>query len=279
MTENINLNQKKLKKEIKWYTYVDLRLDSKLKHFMSEHSFNNQAKMMRKCVNNFIDYANVIYQKKSFKDSDKFGEEELDQFIRAAINAYEDGDNFQEELKQKISPLKEAVLMLEKLLEEPDRFLNVFSNAKVAIEELESVIKQRYEEPKLVRFVKKIDILYIEDNELERKTVDTYFKRNGVNIKSIETSNEGLYLLKELTPKIILLDINLKTSKLNGDEFCRILKSNEEFRTIPIILISAVVTPPEKEKILESTLADDIIIKPIEKLKDLDILFKYIKKF
>ena len=279
MTENANLNQKKLKKEIKWYTYVDSRLDSKLKNFMSEHGFHNQAKMMRKCVNNFIDYANVIYQKKSIKEIDKFGEEDLDQFIRAAINTYEDGDNFQEELKQKISPLKVAVLMLEKLLDEPDRFLNVFSNAKVAIEELEGVIKQRYEEPKLVRFVKKIDILYIEDNELERKTVNTYFKRNGVNIKSIETSDEGLYLLKELTPKVILLDINLKTSKLNGDQFCRILKSNEEYRRVPIILISAVITQPEKDAILGSTLADDLIIKPINKLNDLDILFRYLKEF
>jgi CheY-like chemotaxis protein len=279
MNENIKMNQKKLKKDIKWYTYVDSTLDSKLKQFMTEHGFHNQAKMMRRCVSNFIDYASSIYQKKSFKESGDLNEEQIDQFIRDAIDAYEDGDNFQEELKQKISPLKVAVLMLEKLLDEPDRFITVFSNAKVAIEELETVVKQRYEEPKLVRFVKKVDILYIEDNDLERKTVDTYFKRNGVNIKSIETSDEGLYLLKQLTPKVILLDINLKTSKLNGDQFCRILKSDEEYRSIPIILISAVINPPEKERILKSTLADDIIIKPIEKLKDLDVLFKYLKKY
>ncbi len=279
MTENINMNQKKLKKDVKWYTYVDSSLDSKLKQFMSKHGVRNQAKIMRSCVSNFIDYATISYQKKSKKESSELNEEQLDQFIRDAIIAYEDGDNFQEELKQKISPLKVAVLMLEKLLDEPDRFLTIFSNAKVAIEELETLVKQRYEEPKLVRFVKKVDILYIEDNDLERKSLDTYFKRNGVNIKSIETSDEGLYLLKQLTPKVILLDINLKTSKLNGDQFCRILKSNEEYRRIPIILISAVVTPSEKEKILESTLADDVIIKPIEKLKDLDVLFKYVKDF
>lgn len=278
MQENNLKEQKKLKKEIKWYTYVDSCLDSKLKQFMSDCGFTNQAKLMRICVNNFIDYVNLICKKKSFTE-EGFDEEKLDQFIRNAISAYEDGDNFQEELKQKISPLKVAVLMLEKLLDEPDRFFSVFSSAKVAIGELENIIKQRYEEPKLVRFVKKIDILYIEDNELERKTVDTYFKRNGVNIRSIETSDEGLYLLKELTPKVILLDINLKTSKLNGDQFCRILKSNGEYRTIPIILISALITESEKEKILKDTQAEDIIIKPIEKLRDLDVLFKYVKEF
>jgi CheY-like chemotaxis protein len=127
--------------------------------------------------------------------------------------------------------------------------------------------------------VKKIDLLYIEDNELERKTIDTYFKRNGVNIKSIENSDEGLYLLKILTPKVILLDINLKTSKINGDQFYKMLKSNGEYSSIPIVLISAIITESEKNNVLESTLADKIIMKPFERLTDLDILFKYIKEF
>ncbi|MFX1551252.1 MAG: PleD family two-component system response regulator, partial [Promethearchaeota archaeon] len=131
----------------------------------------------------------------------------------------------------------------------------------------------------LIRFVKKIDVLYIEDNELERKTIDTYFKNQGINIKSVETSEEGLYLLNILTPKVILVDINLKTSKTNGDEFCQILKSNGEYSSIPIILISAVVSKNKKQEILTNTRADDIIIKPIEKLADLHILFKYLKQY
>ena len=181
-------------------------------------------------------------------------------------------------MKQRISPLKVAVLMLNKLLDEPNRFSEVYNNAKDAIEELENVIKRRYDEPKLVRFVKKIDILYIEDNELERKTVETYFKRNGLNIKAIETVDEGFHLLKQLTPKVILLDLNLKTSKINGDQFCKILKMNEEYKSIPIVLISAVISERERQEVMKNTLADEIVTKPIEQLTDLDILFKYIKE-
>ena len=272
----IEIKTTKSKKDIKWYTYVDSDLATKLKTFMEEHGIKNQANLMRTSVNNYIDYVYAINKKKSLEDPKKYDENELDKFIRKAIAIHEIGDNFQEELKQKISPLKVAVLMLQNLLEEPDKFLEVFNSAKSAIEELENVVKQRYEEPKLVRFVKKIDIMYIEDNGLERKTVDTYFKRNGVNIKSIETSDEGLYLLNTLTPKVILLDISLKTSKVNGDQFCKMLKSNSEYRSIPIVLISAIITESEKKEVLESTLADYIIIKPIDKLTDLDILFKYI---
>lgn len=279
MQENNLTKINKSKKDIKWYTYVNSELDSKLKTFMEEHGIKNQANMMRTCVNNYIDYIDAIYKKKSLRDAKDYDPIEVDDFIRKAIEAYEIGDNFQEELKQKISPLKVAVLMLNKLLEEPENFSEVFNSAMRAMEELEIVVKQRYEEPKVVRFVKKIDILYIEDNELERKTVDTYFKRNGVNIKSIETSDEGIYLLKEMTPKVILLDISLKTSKINGDQLCKMLKSNGEHISIPIVLISALITEREKTKILETTLADRIIIKPIEKLADLDVLFKYIREF
>jgi len=277
ITNNYNNSQKKPKKDIKWYTYVDSELDSRLKTFMEEHGIKNQANMMRTSVNNYMDYVDAIDKKKSFNDLKIYVDKEYDDFIRKAIDSYEISDNFQEELKQRISPLKVTVLMLNKLLNEPERFEEVFNNAKFAIEELENIIKQRYDEPKLIRFVKKIDILYIEDNELERKTVDTYFKRNGVNIKSIETADEGLHLLKELTPKVILLDINLKTSKINGDQFCKMLKSNGEYGSIPIILISAVISEQEKTQVLEITLANDIIIKPIDKLNDLDVLFKYIK--
>jgi len=125
--------------------------------------------------------------------------------------------------------------------------------------------------------VQKFDILYIEDNELERKTVDTYFKRKELDIKSTETSEEGLDILKAFTPRAILLDIDLKTSNINGDKLCQMLKSKTQYKAIPIILISAVVSENKKKEILTTTGADDLIIKPIDKLTDLDIIFKYLK--
>ena len=57
------------------------------------------------------------------------------------------------------------------------------------------------------------------------------------------------------------------------------LKSSPQFNTIPIILISAVAFGKDKEEILNKTDADDIIFKPIDRLKDLDLLFKYIKTY
>jgi len=166
--------------------------------------------------------------------------------------------------------------MLSSFLNEPNKLIESIENAKNALLELENSIKRHFEEPKLIRYIKNFDILYIEDNELERKTVDAYFKRKDIDIKSVETSEEGLDILKASTPQAILLDIDLKTSNIDGVKLCQMLKAKMLYKAIPIILISAVVTEKEKEEILSITEADDIIIKPIDKLADLDVLLKYL---
>jgi CheY-like chemotaxis protein len=244
---------------------------------MEEFEIKNHANLIRTLVNNAIDYTKVIFQKNRSNGQNEYDEQYVDDFIRKAIDTYEEGTDLYEELKQKISPLKLSILMLENHQNEPKWLLEASKNIQSALEELENTVRQHFEEPKLIRFVKKIDILYIEDNELERKTIDAFFKTQGINIKSVETSDEALYLLNTLTPKVMLVDINLKTSKINGDDFCRKVKSHSEYRAIPIILISAVVSKSKKQEILIKIGAEDIIIKPIDKLADLDILFKYLK--
>ncbi len=275
---NENIKPGKLKKDVKWYTYVDSHLDSKLLDFMEEYEIKNKAKIIRNFVNYSIDYLNAIFQKKSQNDHQNYDEIELDNLIRKAIDAYEIGNSFQEELRQKISPLKLSLLMLNNYIEEKEKFSEGILNTLNALEELEISVKRHFEEPNIIRYVKKIDILYIEDNELERKTVDHFYKAKGVDIKSVETSDEALYILKTLTPRVILLDINLKTSNIDGDNLCQMLKSNTQYNSIPIILISAVFSENKKKEILTNTGADDIIFKPIDKLKDLDVLFKYLKQ-
>jgi CheY-like chemotaxis protein len=273
-----SVKNSKLKKDIKWYTYVDSHLDSKLQEFMNEYEIKNQAKIIRNFVNYSIDYINAIFEKKSCEGGQIFNETEVDALIRKAIEEYEIGNNFHEELKQKLSPLKVSLLMLNNYGEEKEKLVEGIQNAISALEELEITVKHHFDEPNIRRFVKKIDILYVEDNELERKTVDHFFESKGVNIKSVETYDEALHLLKNLTPRAILLDINLKTSTVNGDKLCQMLKSKAEYSSIPVVLISAAFTEKEKQEVLDRTRADEIIFKPIDRLKELDVLFKYLKE-
>ncbi|MFW9950745.1 MAG: response regulator [Candidatus Thorarchaeota archaeon] len=273
-----NINNGKLKKDIKWYTYVDSHLDSKLQQFMNEYEIKNQAKIIRNFVNYSIDYINAIFEKKSCRDAQNFNESEIDTLIRKAIEEYEIGNDFHEELKQKLSPLKVSLLMLNNLIEEKEKLSEGIQNSINALEELEITVKRHFDEPNIRRFVKKIDLLYVEDNELERKTVDLFFESKGVNIKSVETSDEALHALKNLTPRAILLDINLKTSSINGDKLCQMIKSKEEYKSISVILISAAFSEKEKQEVLARTKADEIIFKPIDRLKELEVVFKHLKE-
>ncbi|MFX1329615.1 MAG: PleD family two-component system response regulator [Promethearchaeota archaeon] len=242
---------------------------------MEQYDIKNQAKIIRDAVNYYLDYVNQILQKDiQVKEYDV---RSINDSIKEAIDTFELHTTFYEELKQKISPLKLSILMLNDYLNEPSKLKEVNENIKIALVELENAIKRQFEEPKPIRHITKFDILYIEDNELERKTVNTYFKRKNLDIKAVETSEEGLDILKVSTPQVILLDIDLKTSSINGSKLCQILKSKMEYRMIPIILISAVVSEKEKKEILTITGADEIIIKPIDKLAELDIIFKYFK--
>jgi len=115
-----NIRNGKLKKDIKWYTYVDSQLDSKLQEFMEEYEIKNQAKIIRNFVNYSIDYIKAIVEKKSCSEAQNYDETELDNLIKKAIEEYEIGNNFYEELKQKLSPLKVSLLMLNKHIDKKE---------------------------------------------------------------------------------------------------------------------------------------------------------------
>jgi len=274
MNEKIRKNNKS-KKDVKWYTYVDSELDNKLKEFMEKHKLKKQAQIIRDCVNFYIDYVKHVLQKPFEKT--EYDDIYINNYIKEAIDLHDINKTLHEELKQRLSPLKVSILMLNNYLEDPDKLNEGIKNIKQALQELEELIRRRFEEPKIIRHVKKFDILYVEDNELERKTVESYFKRKGLDVKATETAEEGLEVLKNFTPRVFLLDIDLKTSNINGDKLCQILKSKTQYRSIPTVLISAIVSENERKAILKSTGADDIIIKPIDKLADLDIIFEYLK--
>ena len=275
MNEKNSETTKKSKKEIKWYTYVDSELDNKLTEFMKQYNVKNQANVIRSCVNNHLEYVKQILQKNI--EIKYYDDEYINDFIKEAINAYDPRNTLFEELKQKLSPLKTSVLMSKDLINKPEILFENIENSIKAIIELEKIIKQHFEEPRPTRYIKRFDILYVEDNELDRKSIETYFKSKGADIIPVETSEEGLEILKISTPNVILLDVDLKTSKINGDRLCKMLKSKEQYNKIPIVLMTATISEKEKEELLTITGADDIIIKPINKLSDLDLILTKLK--
>jgi DNA-binding response OmpR family regulator len=77
-------------------------------------------------------------------------------------------------------------------------------------------------------------------------------------------ARDGLEALEKVTsdsPDLILLDI--KMPKLNGWQVCEKLKSNEQTRKIPIIMVTAFAQSEARQRSLDLG-ADDYITKPFE---------------
>lgn len=83
------------------------------------------------------------------------------------------------------------------------------------------------------------------------KDYDFTYYENPLN--AIEKLEEG-----EM-PDLIISDIRMP--KMMGDEFLRYMKSNELFKSIPIIMLSSEESTTERIKLLEEGAAD-FILKP-----------------
>ena len=83
---------------------------------------------------------------------------------------------------------------------------------------------------------------------------------------------DGLRLAKEILPDLIILDVMMP--KINGYKISRLLKYDNKYKNIPILMITA--RSQEEDKIIgEETGADEYITKPF----DLDVVVKTVEKY
>lgn len=69
------------------------------------------------------------------------------------------------------------------------------------------------------KLLKKVKLLFIEDDEIQRKELSTFLKRRVEKIYVAENGEEGLDKYKALKPDIIITD--LRMPKMDGLEFVK----------------------------------------------------------
>lgn len=263
------------KKDIRWYTYVNEDLDKKLTNHLKKFGIKSRAKYIRKTIEHSLDYLDIVYQ--NHHDDKDCNLDEIHDHIKKALMVHLQFPSLYKELKQSLSPLKTSLLLLEEIERTSAMPAQHINNAKTAIKSMEKIIERHYEQEKPQRLINTFDLLHIEDNELERKTIGSYFRMKDIEIISLETAEEAIDLLKNATPKVILLDLELKTSQMNGVRLCKYIKSNRAFREIPIIIITALSKKKEREELKMKLGVKEVILKPINSLADLDIVIDYIQ--
>ena len=116
------------------------------------------------------------------------------------------------------------------------------------------------------------DVLIIDDDDSTINLLKDYFDTKGYTTKELAKGKEALFLLKKNVPKLILLDVLLPD--IDGYEICKKIRSEPNYKDIPIFYITAVPEGEVREKI-EETGANGYFIKPFD-LKNFKILGEYL---
>ena len=104
-----------------------------------------------------------------------------------------------------------------------------------------------------------IKILIVEDNVLTAMGIESEVKRMGYNgINTASSYDTAMSKIKDETPDLILLDIDLKSKKTGID----IAYEEEVFNKIPIIYISGIENSQIEKEIL-ATKPKNYLMKPI----------------
>lgn len=103
-------------------------------------------------------------------------------------------------------------------------------------------------------------ILVADDEDLVRSYIEKKLAKLGYTVLVAKDGEEALEKAFSNIPDIILLDV--KMPKLNGIEACKKLKSYENTKHIPVIMLSAKAQSSEINEGIEAG-ADKYLCKPI----------------
>ena len=93
-------------------------------------------------------------------------------------------------------------------------------------------------------------ILVVEDNQLSSKLLKQLLTAHGYEVLESLDSLQALDLAHDEQPDLILMDIRLPD--ISGLEVSRLLKQDDQTKTIPIIAITDLATPEDEKKGVES---------------------------
>jgi two-component system cell cycle response regulator DivK len=117
-------------------------------------------------------------------------------------------------------------------------------------------------------------ILIVDDNQDGRELVVKVLKTRGYQTFEAVDGEDALEKAVALRPDLILMDRSLP--KIDGYEVTRRLKRQEEFKTVPIVALTAHAMRGEREKALEAG-CEGYISKPINVRELPELILSYLR--
>ncbi|MDD5730367.1 MAG: response regulator [Candidatus Omnitrophica bacterium] len=104
-------------------------------------------------------------------------------------------------------------------------------------------------------------VLVVDDEPDIARTIAMALELEGHEVSLAGSGQEALNKIKGGPPDLLILDMFLP--EMNGKEIVRWIKSREEYKDIPIILITALAQKSEKEQFTGEQI-DYCMIKPFD---------------
>jgi len=104
------------------------------------------------------------------------------------------------------------------------------------------------------------NVIYIEDDQEMIDLVSMILSRRGFTVKGAQGGKNGLELVIAEPPDLILLDLMMPD--IDGWDVYQQIKSHENTRHIPVIIITAKAQPIDRVLGLHIAKVDDYICKP-----------------
>ncbi|HSS70531.1 MAG TPA: response regulator [Casimicrobiaceae bacterium] len=102
-------------------------------------------------------------------------------------------------------------------------------------------------------------ILYVEDNEYNRKIVRQLFSASSYRLVEAHDGEDGVAVAQKELPSLILMDVQLP--KMSGLDATRTLKADARTKDIPVIIITSFALSGDRERAAEAG-ATNYLAKP-----------------
>ena len=113
-------------------------------------------------------------------------------------------------------------------------------------------------------------VLIVDDDPVSLKMLSVRLEVNNFTAITAQNGEEAIEKVKQDKPDAIVLDLMLP--KMSGYEVCSMLKFDDNYKDIPIVVLSSLHEQVERDKAIKSG-ADAYFVKPF----DLDLLLVKIK--
>ena len=109
-------------------------------------------------------------------------------------------------------------------------------------------------------------LLLADDSATIQKVIDLTFADEGVQVVSVSNGQEAIDRLPEINPDVVLADVFMPAP--NGYEVCEYVKTHEQFKHIPVMLLVGSFEPFDEAE-ARRVGADDILTKPFQSIRRL----------